>query len=370
MARELAHRGHPVCLVTSNVTTHDRALRRTRITTDGRLTLARMGVVHDSPRLSIPLTRMPVSLLRAWRPAILHVCEPELLLGTTCALLARAALRARLVMHCFSDPGHALAAAGPLRALLPPYRLLHAFKRRLSSLLLYLSPEQMALSCRDRASRAKARVLPMCVAPAFRPLPAEAVGRARATLGLRPTDIVYVGRLDPRKGLDVAIRALRHLRGTRLVVIGAGDRRTTARLRALVRGLALDRRVLFPGSLCQAEVSRCLNAAALLVLPSLTPAETFGTVLLEAWACGRPVVTTDVPAPAALVRRAGGGLVASRGDPADLAEKTRNLLESPERAAELGAAGRRWLGDRFSYAAVAARLEELYDGLAADRREG
>ena len=149
--------------------------------------------------------------------------------------------------------------------------------------------------------------------------------------GLPPRFVLAVGTVEPRKGVDVLIRAMERV-GVPLVLAGqpgwggldpvalAGDR--------------VDVRVL--GRLGDRELAAVLRRAAVLAAPSL--AEGFGLPVLEAMAAGVPVVHSDAPA---LVEVAGGaGLRVPRGDAAALADALNEVLSSPQRAADLVDRGR------------------------------
>ncbi|SFB63460.1 Glycosyltransferase involved in cell wall bisynthesis [Amycolatopsis marina] len=154
---------------------------------------------------------------------------------------------------------------------------------------------------------------------------------------LPPRFVLAVGTIEPRKGIEVLIQAVAALdTDVALVLVGQpgwGDLDPVALARA--HGLARSRLHLL-GRVSDAQLAHVLRGAAVLAAPSL--AEGFGLPLLEAMACGVPVVHSDVPA---LVEVAGGaGLTTARGDARALADALAEVVGSPARAAELGAAGR------------------------------
>lgn len=157
-----------------------------------------------------------------------------------------------------------------------------------------------------------------------------------APLDLPARYVLAVGTIEPRKGIDVLIDAVAALDDTVLVLAGQpGWGGVDPVALAVERGLPPERlRVL--GKVPDAELATVLRGASVLAVPSL--AEGFGLGLLEAMAAGVPVVHTDVPA---LVEVAGGaGVTVPRGDAAALAKALREVLGSPERAAELTRSGR------------------------------
>jgi D-inositol-3-phosphate glycosyltransferase len=164
----------------------------------------------------------------------------------------------------------------------------------------------------------------------------------------RPADaapeLLFVGRLQPLKGPDVAVRTLAEVRRTvpdaRLRIVGGtsgSGLHTTGpdELRALATELGVADAVTIEPAVAQAELVARYHAADVLVAPSRS--ETFGLVALEAQACGVPVVAADVPGLEAVVG-AGGTLVAGH-DPVDHAAAVLGYLGDPARAAAASRAG-------------------------------
>lgn len=178
--------------------------------------------------------------------------------------------------------------------------------------------------------------------------------------------ILTVARLTEKKGLEHALRAvalLRHeLPGLRYEVIGEGPLRP--RLEALARELAVHDVVRFVGARDGGVVHQRMREADVFLLPSVTAAdgdeEGTPTVLLEAGACGLPVVSTLHAGIPEIVRDGESGYLVPEGDHEALAGCLRVLLRSPERRRAMGEAGRRRVLAEHTTAAVAGRLEALY----------
>jgi teichuronic acid biosynthesis glycosyltransferase TuaC len=155
---------------------------------------------------------------------------------------------------------------------------------------------------------------------------------ARRELGLDADGpvVLSVGWLAPLKGFDLVIRAAAALRNMVLIIVGEGPEATA--LRRLARDLHLAERVLFLGAMSQQRLATVYNAADVLVLASAR--EGLPNVVLEALACGTPVVATAVGGVPEIVRvRAAGQLVQER-TPEAIAAALRDLLaDPPERAA-------------------------------------
>ena len=133
-------------------------------------------------------------------------------------------------------------------------------------------------------------------------------GHARDALGWpqQPT-LISVGNLVHNKGHHIAIEALRELANFRLVIVGDGPEQ--ARLAELSRQLGLDARVTFAGRVMQPDLARYYSAADILVLPSSR--EGWPNVLLEAMACGTPVVASNVGGVSEIVTSSDAGRLLS-----------------------------------------------------------
>ncbi|MGH6657869.1 MAG: glycosyltransferase family 4 protein [Actinocrinis sp.] len=180
----------------------------------------------------------------------------------------------------------------------------------------------------------------------------------------RPRDLVYVGRVDRSsawKGIDVLIRALAQLDDlpdVRLKLVGDGD--ALPDHLELAARLGVADRVDSAGALDGADLVEAVQMAAVLVLPSLTDAEAFGMVLLEAMACATPVVASSVGGPAFVLADSEAGLLVPPGDPSALGKACRRLLEDADLADRMGAAGRRRVERDFAWPALTGRYVDLF----------
>ena len=182
--------------------------------------------------------------------------------------------------------------------------------------------------------------------------------------------LLFVGRLERLKGVEVAILALALLRDrahedVRLLILGEdstdGDESEMERLKAIATAAGVRDRVDFLGSVAHHELPYFYSAADVCVMPSYS--ESFGLVGLEAQACGRPVVGSGVTGLRSVVRDDVSGYLIDSHDPATYAERIGRLLDNPELAQQMGRRGR-LLAQRFSWTRTADRLEELFDGVA------
>ena len=175
--------------------------------------------------------------------------------------------------------------------------------------------------------------------------------------------VVAAGRLSPEKGFDVLIEAaaevIRVEPATGFVLFGEGPLRSDLERRVADRGLA--DRVVLPGF--RADLDSLLPAADVVVLPSFT--EGLPNVALEASAAGVPVVATAVGGTPEVVADGETGFLVPPGDPAALADKLLCLLRDPALRSRMGAAGRRRMRERFTFAAQAKAYLDLFARLCS-----
>jgi glycosyltransferase involved in cell wall biosynthesis len=181
--------------------------------------------------------------------------------------------------------------------------------------------------------------------------------RRRFGLGGAPL-VMYLGKLTPRKRLDVVARAFAKVRtpGARLVVAG-NDMGSAASTHALIAALGLDPYTSFTGLLRGRERLEALADADVVVYPS--EHEIFGLVPLEALLAGTPVVVADDSGCGEVVRHAGGHVV-PLGDADALARVVDSILADPARARVQAAAAGRTVRAAYGDDVVCAQIEEMY----------
>lgn len=256
--------------------------------------------------------------------------------------------------HATLPPGDRLLAA----VLAPIARAM----RDRAAATVAVSPSAAALLAPARADR-PVEILP----PAIDLDPWRAAGRV-AGPGDRPGDparrarVLFLGRFEARKGLDVLVAAWPEIvrRGgatpPELVIAGGGE------LEPLVAGLAArgPGRVTIVPSPDDADARRLVAEADLMVAPAPW-GESFGLVLIEAMAAGTPVVAAANPGYAGVLTGPGANLLVPPGDAEALAARVGDLLADRERLAALRAWGLDHVG-RFDVAAVVPRLVAIYEG--------
>ncbi len=215
----------------------------------------------------------------------------------------------------------------------------------------------------------------------FYPRPAA---EARARLGMDPAThlLLFVGRIEPLKGIETLFQAVARLRDrgvcdhhrTRVAVVGgspdaddsAGDLSPEmARLKALREELNIADLVTFLGAQDQDALPDYYAAAEAVIMPSHY--ESFGMVALEAMACGTPVIASEVGGLAYLVRDGETGFHVPDRDPETLADRMCSILTNPALRQSLGEQAARH-AQGYSWTLIAERILEVYDQVLDPRR--
>jgi phosphatidyl-myo-inositol alpha-mannosyltransferase len=188
----------------------------------------------------------------------------------------------------------------------------------------------------------------------------------QADPGGRENRVVFIGRHDPRKGMEVVLRAWPqvHARtGARLRVVGADPLRVRLALaQHRLSGEGIDTL----GPIDDESLSHELLTAKALAAPSLG-GESFGMVLTRAFACATPVVASDIDGYRD-VMAPGTGITVPPGDADALARGLIELLEDERRRAKMGREARRVAEENYAWDDIAARLLEVYEAAVGARR--
>jgi glycosyltransferase involved in cell wall biosynthesis len=203
--------------------------------------------------------------------------------------------------------------------------------------------------------RDKCRVVPLGIDPGVaRCSDTGLIAQLRQRLGERV--VLAVGRLVPYKGFDILIRAMKNA-DAHLVLIGSGPERGS--LSALVTAAGVAQKVTMLGRV--EDVRPYFAAAAVFVLPSITRAEAFGLVQLEAMAAGLPVVNTDVDSGVPEVSVNGvTGITVAPGDADALSRAMTTLLDGLELRRQMGRAAQERVNSEFTSDLMAARISAIY----------
>ncbi len=228
-----------------------------------------------------------------------------------------------------------------------------------------------------KASTEKVRVIPPGVdVSRFYPIPEEEA-KEYVGIGTGESMILFVGRIEPLKGIDTLIKAMARLKRAGaldgkcrcLAVIGgepdhSEERRTEEmnRLMQIAKNEGVSDLVSFLGSRNQDTLQYYYSASEVVVVPSHY--ESFGLVALEAMACGRPVVASETGGLAFLVKDGETGFHVPAADPEALAEKLSLLLNNTDLRQEIGARAERY-AKGFTWSKITDQIVEVYEQLLA-----
>jgi glycosyltransferase involved in cell wall biosynthesis len=305
----------------------------------------------EDSRMHLAFYRGAGRLVERLRPEWIYLDEePYSLAALQFVLLAR-----RVGARCVFNTMQNLAKRLP-----PPFGTIEQAVYRRSAAATALT-EDVATVLRAKGFRGPVTVVPLAVELSrFRPQPALDL---EAELRLRRPVIGYVGRLAQAKGVDLLLEAFRRLAEEQLtfqgLIVGGGP--AEAEIRAQVEALGLASRVRLAPAAPHDEVARYYNCLDIAVVPSRTMPgwkEQFGRVLIEAMACGVPVVGSDSGAIPEVIAAARGGVTFPEGDAAQLTAQLRRLLEDAPLRRHLGETGRAAVGRLYGYEAVSACLRD------------
>jgi glycosyltransferase involved in cell wall biosynthesis len=294
---------------------------------------------------------------------IVHVHVPNML-AALAVVVAR--LPGRVVVHWHSD----VINKGWLGRLLRPLEWLML---RRADTVIATSQAYADASLPLQRVREKVRVVPIGIEDTNvfdgdGPAPGSATPAANAAAAQVDASteriVLAVGRLVPYKGFEVLIDAAPGLPpGCRVVIVGSGDRR--AELEARIAQRRVDDRVTLAGRLDDESLRLLFQRATIFCLPSVSRAEAFGVVLLEAMAYGLPIIASDIAGSGVpwVNRHGETGLNVPVGDPAALAAAITQLLQAPERLARMRLASRRRFETEFTAAVATNRVLDLYAAL-------
>lgn len=295
--------------------------------------------------------------------SVVPICPSPVSVGTVARALARFGPD---VVHVHEPFAPSTAMFAVLKARAPVVATFHAYADRALLFTLaapFLRPVWRRLDVRLAVSEAAASFVRARLGDGIRVVP-NGVDVAPFE-GARPRDlppgrrVLFVSRLDRRKGFRVALRAFARLApdfpDLLFVVVGDGEERAAVRdLPELVR-----RRVILLGAVSHEELPSVHAAADVFVAPALG-GESFGIVLVEAMASGLPVVASDIPGYREVVRRGVEGHLVPPGDAGAVADALRRVLTDPGLARRLGEAGRA-RARQYSWERVAGQLEAIYE---------
>jgi glycosyltransferase involved in cell wall biosynthesis len=208
-------------------------------------------------------------------------------------------------------------------------------------------------------------VIPIGIDPApFASLPPAAIFVFKHPETARTRNILFLSRIDVKKGLDLLITAFARIApqqlDVRLIICGEGDPAFIVTLKNLAASLGVAEQITWAGQVAGEMRLAAFAAAQIFVLPSHS--ENFGIALLEAMAAGLPCISTDQVALAADAARDDGVKLAAR-EASSLAEAMNDLFDSKEQREALSHAAQNLVRERYSLTAMGHGLHQLYQDI-------
>ena len=300
-----------------------------------------------------------VRVLRELRPDAVYVHHEPYALATAQVFAAHRAVG--------RGPIGFYSAQNLLKRYPPPFRWTEQGVLRRAAFAVTVS-ETVAGVLRAKGFAGEVSISPLGVDPAVH-RPSEDADRLRSQLGIHGHELVvgYVGRVAEEKGVMTLLNALKYIEDVpwRLVVVGSGPLDAAFEERASTLGLAS--RVVRAGFVSHADVPAYLSLFDVLAVPSETRPnwkEQFGRVLIEAWACGTPVIGSDSGEIPHLIAASGGGVTFPEGDAGALSAQLRSLLADDRLRRSLAEAGRSTVLAKFTHETLATSLAETIDRAA------
>ena len=291
---------------------------------------------------------------RKFNPDLIHVHLPNPLAELSALMADR---EIPVVAHFHSDvvrQRHLLKLYGPF---------LDAFYRR-ANCIVAPTPRHIEISRFVSKYREKCRVVPYGVQLSRFELD-EAGHKKVDELRDGLPSVLCVGRVVTYKGVEFLIRALQGIKA-RLWIVGAGPLQGSLKRLAQEEGIA--DRVEFLGQVSDQDLVAYYHACDVFVLPSITNAEMFGMVQLEAMACRKPVISTNLPTGVSWVNQHGKtGYVVAPANVQELAQAVQILVSNPHLREEMGEAGRIRVEQHFTSTRMAEVMLQVYRDMLQER---
>ena len=341
LCRRLAQRVNVTVLVPS------RSQRRVEETLDN----VRIIRIPEFGRYaSVPLCPTSPFELRKLKPDLVHLHFPNPM-GDLTQLLGASGVPFVLTYH---------ADIIKQKAFLPLYRPIMKRLFNKASKIVFSAEENVNSAALISGHRHKCVVIPFGIdIDRFRLQEQEKgeVGALRQEL--KSPIVLFVGAARYYKGIDVLLRSMVSVSG---VLLLAGRGTEAPSIKRMAADLGITSRVRFYGEVSESRLKILLHAADIFVLPSIDRCETFGIGQLEAMACSKPVVSTDLPTGVRSVNRHGvTGLVVHPGRADELAGALNTLIANPSLCAEYGGAAQRRVESEFGVDLMVSKTLEVYD---------
>ncbi|MCJ7770413.1 glycosyltransferase family 4 protein, partial [Candidatus Bathyarchaeota archaeon] len=360
VSKELAKRGHEVTVVTS-----DSNLSREWVKSSPGLevlpfrTLMNVKELYVTPGMSWRLEE------KVRKSDIVHMHN----FRTYQNIVARRYARK-------NDVPYVLQAHGSLPKIMEKSRLKWAYDRAFGYPLLRDAAKVIALvpteaeQYRDMGvNDDKIAIIPNGIdLNEYSDLPSRGSFKERFSIDLDERIVLFLGRISEIKQIDVLVRAFKTtidvVKGVKLVIVGP-DGGYMEKLMALVKDLDLEDQVVVTGPLYDREKLAAYVDSFVYVLPSRY--ETFPMTILEAYACSKPVIASNVNSIPDLVRNNRTGLLVTSSQVGELASALSFMLSNSSEAEKMGLEGRKTVEEEFSIAKVVDRFEGLFKEVSCEQ---
>jgi glycosyltransferase involved in cell wall biosynthesis len=190
-----------------------------------------------------------------------------------------------------------------------------------------------------------------------------------------PFELLFVGRLVKRKGVNVLLNAVKLLEGDRrlhLRIVGGGPE--LGELQQLATALGITDKVTFDGVVTNERIAELFRQCDALVLPAIVTetgdTEGLGVVLIEAMGYGKPVIASAAGGIVDIVKDNDTGLLVPPGDAAALASAIRRAMDDPDEMTRLAARGTTFADQAFGWPAIVGQLMSVYESAVKRRAAG
>lgn len=343
ISKKLDEMGHTVTVVTSDVTKNSK-----KESDEKGVNVVRLRTLFDLKSMYTPVSIPSISATD--NVDVIHLHGPSAWLTTVYAILAKIK-NIPIVISYYNDPMGwenlnflKKIAIGIYANTIQKIKLQLA--DRITSLNEYYAGTSKYLKGKDYS------ILPMGV-PTEIFQPGNEKQELRRKLGIKKEEkvILFVGRLDWRKGVSRLIRAAAKVKNAKLVIVGDGPE-----MKNLKKISGDD--VIFTGFVKNEDTVEFYRMCDVFVLPSIHRMESFGAVLIEAMACGKPVIVSSLTGPADIVKKSGAGII-TRNE-IELENALKNLLNKKNLREQMGKKGVNFVKENYDYRMIARKVEDIY----------
>ncbi len=336
---------------------------------------ARWKDTYNSHRASqqLPAVNFPIHTLPVWKPGhtmlhfyrsgigkIVRSLRPDMVfIDEEPGSLATAQIGA--ICTASGVPWTCYTKQNILKKYPPPFSLIERFTYRRARCIVALSPEVSDVLTLKGFTGDCPILAHACDLSLFNNVPHPEL---RAELGLNAPTIGYMGRFVPEKGLKILIESAAILRdeGRRFQILMVGSGSQEKELRELCAHRKLTDFFVWTGAVPHNQAGDYMRCMDIFALPSQTKPhwkEQFGRVIIEAMACGVPVVGSNSGYIPHLIGETGGGLIFRENDAKACSHALKSLLDDEKMRRELGQIGQNAVRERFSYEAIGAQLKTI-----------